>query len=209
MPKPTKHGAEVVVEGIGWYRATSSKLFTVVMAETGLILVLALILGWLITHRPMPVYYAATPDMRVVQLVPLNQPYISSSGLLDWSVETVTSTMSFDFLSYQKQLESVRDRYTPKAFSQMIGAIQASGILAKVKGDRLATSATPTAAPVILGQGLVNGRVAWKIQFPMAITYQGSNGVAGVQKTMVNMIVMRQNTLQYPKGIAVTQVLIQ
>lgn len=209
MPKGAPHGVEVVSEGIGWYRLTAKKLFTVVLAETAVIFVLGFSLAWLATHRPKPNYFATTPDMRMVKMVPLDQPYVSSSGLLDWSVETVTSTMSFDFLSYQKQLESVRDRYTQQAFSQMIGAIQASGILTKVKEDRLATSATPTAAPVILGTGVVDGQRAWKIQFPMVITYQSSNGVAGVQKAMVNMIVMRQNTLQYPKGIAVTQVLIQ
>lgn len=205
----SSHGTVIVREGIEWYRASSKRLFTVVLAQSGVILILGVLAGFLILNRPSPVYFAATNDMRIVKLAPLNEPYISNNGLLNWSVGAITSTLSFDFLNYTTQLEGVRDKYTPDAFKQVIGAIQASGIMSKVRSERLSLSASPTAAPIIEGTGIVNGQFAWKVQFPIVMSYQSSTGVVGVQKAMVTMVVMRQNTIQYPSGVAITQVLIK
>lgn len=202
-------GLNRVENDLVWHKELARRLSYALLGVSAVWVVTLILLIWKAFIPVRPVYFAATPDMRIVRLVPLDQPFISNSGLLDWAVQTVTATLGFDFENYRRELERVRSDYTPQAFDQVVQALINSGIMDKVRKDRLAINTVPTASPIIAASGIIDGRYAWKISFPIIITYQGSTGVVGSQKAIVNMIVMRQNTIEYPKGVAITQLIIQ
>lgn len=64
------------------------------------------IIALLLMNQPGPRYFAATPDLRLAPLVPLDQPVLTQEGLLTWTSDTITGAMSLNFLEWREKLES-------------------------------------------------------------------------------------------------------
>ncbi|MDR3358274.1 MAG: hypothetical protein LBN96_05395 [Desulfovibrio sp.] len=79
---PPAYNAEAVIGGLSWYRLQyqrSMKLATgLVLALVAAVAVIAL----LVLTRPTPRYFAATPDLRLAPLIPLDKPVLTQQGLL-------------------------------------------------------------------------------------------------------------------------------
>jgi hypothetical protein len=113
---------------------------------------------------------------------------------------------SLNYINYKEQLEAQRDSFTPEAFDDFVRALQKSGITDMVIKNRLSMQGKPQAAPVIDAEGVdPSGVYSWKISLPVEISYQSSTGVAGVQKVIAQVLVRRQNILEYHSGIAIAQ----
>lgn len=162
-----------------------------------------------IVWRPSPGYFAVTPDLRVMKLPKLSEPFISQQGLLDWTSEVVTQTLALDFRHYHSQLNAVANDYTPNALNQVISALKSSGTLAMIRSQRIVTSAIPTQAPVIVNSGLMNGAYTWRIQFPLLVSYETSGSSGNKQSLIANVLVQRVSTLYNPRGVAIRQLVIQ
>ena len=179
-------------------------MIAAIASGTGLlgIAVAAAVFVW----QPLPSYFAVTPSLSVIKMTPLSQPFISQQGLLDWTSEAVCSTLSLDFLHYREQLNASMSNYTPTAFQQILSTLQSSGTLKMIKTQRVVTSAIPTAAPVIVNQGLVNGMYAWKIQFPLVVSYETSGNSSNRQSLIATVMVTRVSTAYNPRGVAIEQI---
>ena len=57
------------------------------------------------THRPHPEYVATTADGRILPRQPLTAPIMSEAALLEWAQQAITSSYSYDYISYVNQLE--------------------------------------------------------------------------------------------------------
>ena len=71
------HDATGVIGGLSWYRA---QFYRAMKLALGLSVALAVSLGviaLLLLHRPTPRYFAATPDLRLAPMIPLNQPLLT------------------------------------------------------------------------------------------------------------------------------------
>ena len=66
----------------------------------------------------------------------------------------------------------------------------------------MVASSVATGAPVILDQGVINGRYAWKVQMPLLVTYQSSTEQIQ-QSLIITMVVSRVPTVDMPRGIAI------
>jgi intracellular multiplication protein IcmL len=168
--------AATLIGGLGWYRAQYGRAM-----KLALVLVLALCLAlaavvFLVPARPTPRYFAATPDLRLAPLVPLDKPVLTQAGLLNWTTTTITGAVSLDFLEWRAKLTAARENFESDAFSSFVKALQTSGILDMIRDKRLSTSAVVTRAPVIIASGLVGGKSTWKIEFPLVVSYESSQG---------------------------------
>ena len=211
-PEPSPalaYSAENVLGGLGWYRSQYQRAM-----KLALVLVLALCVSaavnvLLIVKQPTPRYFAATPDLRLAPLVPLDKPLLTQQGLLNWVTETICNAVSLDFLEWREKLESLRPHFDDAAYKSFLASLQSSGVLDMIREKRLSASAVATRAPVIIASGLVGGKATWRIEFPIVVSYESSQGVESTQKLLATVLVCRASTAKTPRGVVIQQVVLK
>lgn len=201
--------ADAVIGGLGWYRhqfRRAMKLALGLVVAQGISLA---VIALLILNQPTPKFFAATPDLRIAPLIPLNQPVLTQQGLLSWASETITGSLSLNFLEWREKLESTRQNFDDEAFKSYLASLQSSGILDMIRDKRLSASAITTRAPVIIASGLVGGKATWRIEFPLIVSYESSQGVETTQRLLATVLVCRASTVKTPRGVAIQQVVLK
>lgn len=197
--------AEAVIGGLGWYRTNfhrAMKLAVGLVVTQGIsIAVIALLL----LNQPGPRYFAATPDLRLAPLIPLDQPVLTQQGLLNWASDTIIGAMSLNFLEWREKLESIRPNFDDEAFKSFLASLNSSGILDMIREKRLSASAITTRAPVIAASGLVGGAATWRIEFPLIVSYESSQGVESTQRLVATVLVRRASTVKSPRGVVINR----
>ena len=105
----------------------------------GLVLVLIVsiaVIALLIAKQPTPRYFAATPDLRLAPLIPLDKPVLTQQGLLNWVTETISNAVSLDFLEWREKLSKTRENFEETAYKSFLASLKSSGIL-DMKPSRL------------------------------------------------------------------------
>ena len=168
-------------------------------------------LGWLlyymISHPPLPKYFATSVNGRITPLFPLDQPNQSDSSVMQWANLAAIASFTYNFVNYRKELQSASGFFTATGWTQFLTALQASNNLDAVKAKKLIVSAVATKAPVILQKGPLNGRYSWRIQMPILVTYQSASQFSQ-QNNVVTMLVTRISTLNSPRGIGIAQFIV-
>ena len=200
---------EAVFGGLGWYRTQFRRAMKLALALAVALIISIAAIALLLLNQPGPRYFAATPDLRIAPLVPLDQPVLTQEGLLTWASDTVTSAMSLNFLEWREKLESIRPNFDDEAFKSFLGSLQSSGILEMIREKRLSASAITTRAPVIIASGLVGGAATWRIEFPLVVSYESSQGVESTQRLVATILVRRASTVKTPRGVVIQQVVLK
>lgn len=145
---------------------------------------------------------------RLVEMVPLKEPNLSTQPLLQWATEAATSCYNFDFNRMETQIQNLRSYFTAQGYQHYIEALQAENTLVDVKEKLLIVSAVPLKAPVILREAVATSmdKYAWQVQLPLLVTYQSSSELKKSEIT-VTMLIVRVDTLESPKGIGIAQFL--
>ena len=207
--EPPAPDSAAVIGGLDWYRTQFRRSM-----ELSLCLVAALCLSLsvsalLLLNQPKPHYFAATPDLRLAPMIPLDQPLLTQEGLLTWASNAITGAMSLNFLEWREKLESIRPHFEDEAFKSFLASLQSSGVLDMIQDKRLSASAVATRAPVIIASGLVGGKATWKIEFPLIVSYESSQGVESTQKLLATVLVRRASTAKTPRGVVIQQVVLR
>ncbi len=198
--------AQALMGGLTWYRVQFRRATKLVMV-LGLALCLTLIvIIVLIVSRPTPQYFAATPDLRLAPLTPLDKPILSEHGLLNWVSETITGALSLNFLDWRKQLNALRSNFDDTAFKSLLASLESSGTIDMVRNKRLSVSAVITSAPVIIASGIVGGKATWRVEFPLLVSYESSQGIETTQQLIATVLISRASTVTTPRGVAIHQV---
>jgi intracellular multiplication protein IcmL len=178
-------------------------LLVVILAQAGVIY-------YLLTHRPLPVYFATTNNgrvMRILPVVPLDEPNMPNSALQQWATEAATAAYTYDFVNYRAQLQAASEYFTTEGWRSFLSELESTRNLLAVQAKKLVVSAVVTRAPVILEQRNVDGVYAWRIQMPMVITYQSASE-STTSNTMVTLTVNRVSTVTSPRGIGISQFIV-
>lgn len=203
------YDADKVIGGLGWYRLQYQRsMKAVLVLGSGLCLSVVLNLV-LFMKTPAPQYFAATPDLKLAPLTPLDQPVLTQQGLLNWSAETVTNALSLDFLAWRDKLSTIRNNFDSEAFKSFLDSMKTSGSLEMIQDKRLNVSAVITRAPVITASGVLAGRATWRIEFPLIVSYESSQGVESSQKLLATVLVRREDTLVAPRGVVIQQLVLK
>lgn len=165
---------------------------------------LLIMLGYFSWNNQHLRYFAATRDFRVLELEPLNKPYISESGLLNFVANTVTETFTLDFNTFRNSLAKIRLRYSQKAFKQLEEELRPT--VQQILDNRLIMSAVCEQTPRLLNHGVQYGRYSWQIQVPLTVSLQGAQDIQ-TMRWMVTVVVSRTNIIEKPQGIEVVQII--
>lgn len=190
-----------------FYRDGQRKMIMVLLVSMLANIVLAGILGYIITHPPAPKYFATSINGRITPLIPLDIPNQSQSSILQWANVAATATYTYNFVNYRTELQAASGFFTPEGWEQFMTAFKQSNNLDAVTAKKLVVSAVATGAPVILKQGPLNGVMAWRIQMPMTVYYQSADGMYHTD-VVVTMLVVRVPTLNTPSGIGIAQFIV-
>ena len=203
------HGHEMVTESRLWYYEQYKRSVAIVF---GLLVVTGLSICLNVAQfifQPSPKYFALSEDLRVIELSPTNEPNITQEKLINWVSETVCRTFTLDFLNYRQTLMDVRPNYHKGAYKSILRSLEGSGNLEMVKVKRLVSRATLSGTPVIVKDGVVKGHMMWKLELPMLVSYESSNGIEATQSVVGSVIVRREDQRQVPRGVLIYQVVLK
>ncbi len=187
-----------------FYRDGQHRLFLILVLSIAVNMILSGLLFYMISHPPMPKYFATSINGRITPLTPMNEPNQSDSSILQWANQAAIAAFSYNFVNYRAELQSASGYFTADGWENFLSALKDSNNLASVRAKKLVVSAVATSAPVFLQKGLVNGRYSWRVQMPVLVTYQSASEFTQ-QNLTVTMLVTRVSTLNSPRGIGIAQ----
>lgn len=154
----------------------SQRLTKVMLWMGGGIVLLVLAVVALIMTRPQPRYFAFTPSLRIIHMTALNRPFVPPSAVADWAVSTTMRALNFGFTNYRQVLIGIRDRFTLSAYNQLLSSLAPT--IKIIRQHNMEMVLTPTSAPTLVQQGVLNGRAAWLYQFKCIRSYEPAGMVA-------------------------------
>jgi len=187
-----------------FYRDGQRKLVIALILSLIANIIAAGMLVYIMTHPPLPKYFATSINGRITPLFPLNEPNQSDSAVLQWANLAAIAAFTYNFVNYRDELQASSGFFTADGWQQFLTALEQSNNLDAVKAKKLIVSAVATRAPIILQKGLLNGRYSWRIQMPILVTYQSASEFSQ-QNNVVTMLVTRVSTLNSPRGIGISQ----
>lgn len=209
LPPMKTGGLDLVMLRNNFYRDNFRRLMVFCLLLLALIGALCGYIYYQEQNKPKPQYFATTHDGKLIKLLPLNQPNLTTNALLQWAVEAATAAYTFNFVDYRKRLQDVRIYFTKLGYQNFLQALTDSRNLEAVKSKKLVVSAVPTGAPVVLREGVTSsGFYAWQVQFPMLLTYQSASDLIN-QNIMVTMLITRVPTLESAKGIGIASFVVR
>lgn len=156
------------------------------------------------TNRMEYRYFATTEDGRLIPMAPLNEPNLSSPALMSWVAQSATEVMTFGFNDYRRRLQEASRNFTRRGWESFSTALQRARIIETVEANMQVVTATPTGAPVIQSEGVVQGRYQWVVQLPMALTYQAGSKTR-TDNLLVTLVIVRVPRLESSNGVGIEQ----
>jgi len=117
------YDAQALVGVIGWSKSQFHLSMKLALGLTLALIVALVVIALQITNRPTPRYFAATPDLRLAPLIPLDKPVLTQQGLLNWVTETVINAVSLDFLEWREKLTRNREHFEEEAFKSFVASL--------------------------------------------------------------------------------------
>ena len=155
-------------------------------------------------HQPENRYFATTEDGRLIPMVSLIQPNLSTPALMSWVAQAATETMTFGFNDYRRRLQESSRNFTAKGWESFTKAMQSARIIEALEENQQVITAAPRGAPVLQSEGLSGGRYQWIVQIPMILTFQSGSQTRSA-RWMVTLVVVRVPRLESPNGIGIAQ----
>lgn len=187
----------------GFYKSGFSRQVT-----NNLVLALALVgsIGLNIVQfvtRPGPQLLGMTEGGRLIPIVPLSKPFVSSEAVLQKVQKTATGAFSLDFddTNLRAKFVALRPQFTRDGYASLMQQYDTSGLIEKIRSRRLVTSAVATGAGVITNEYDQGGVYTWETEMPIAITITGQNE-RKTYECLVKQTVKRLLVEDNPAGIA-------
>jgi intracellular multiplication protein IcmL len=155
-------------------------------------------------HQPENRYFATTEDGRLIPMVPLNQPNLSTPALLSWVAQATSETMSFSFSNYRRNLQESSRFFTRDGWSSFSKALQDARIIESIEANTQEVTAVPRGAPILVKEAVVNGQYQWQVQIPMLLSYV-SGGKKRDDQWLITVVVVRVPRLESPNGVGIAQ----
>lgn len=198
-------GLGAVVLRNEYYRDGYRNLLRVAVVEGFVILGLIALIFFIVQARePENRYFATTEDGRLVPMVALSEPNLSTPALMSWVAQAATEVMTFGFNDYRRRLQEASRNFTKRGWASFTEALQRSRIIESVEASQQVVTAAPSGAPVLQSEGMVAGRYQWIIQLPLVVTYQ-SGAKTRTDNLLLTLVVVRVPRLESPNGVGIEQ----
>ncbi|NCC23290.1 MAG: type IV secretion protein IcmL [Alphaproteobacteria bacterium] len=198
-------GLGTVVVRNEFYRDGYRSLLRIAILQGLIIVGLIAVMFYVVhIHQPENRYFATTEDGRLVPMIALSEPNLSTPALLSWVAQSSTEVMTFGFNDYRRRLQEASRNFTRRGWESFTQALQASRIIDMVEANQQVVTAAPRGAPILQKEGEFNGRYQWTVQLPMIITYQ-SGSRSRSDNLLITLVVVRVPRLESPNGVGIEQ----
>ena len=160
---------------------------------------------WTSHHPPAARFFYTDGTHTPYEIVPLDAPVMSEADLKTWTVQSVVAAYTLNFHEYRDQLSKASAHFTIAGWNSFGAAFINTGNLDQLKRARLTESAQPEKAAVIRDKSIIDGRLTYKIELPLIVTYENENQ-ANTQHLLVTAVVIRDIVTDHPDGIAIDQI---
>ncbi|MFA5041404.1 MAG: DotI/IcmL/TraM family protein [Bdellovibrionales bacterium] len=202
---PIKDAVATILNRNAFYRDGYRMLLKISFVQIIVIGVLIMtIIGLYTSMKTRAVYFATTSDGRIINIVPLNEPYLSPAQVIAWTASTAQNVMRFGYHDYRERLQQVSGHFTQTGWVSFNKALKEANFLEVVQARKLVVTMEIHAAPEIQNAFEQNGVYTWYVQFPVTIKFDGDQPPAAINTTL-RLQVVRVSTLQNPEGISIEQ----
>lgn len=199
---------KTIVSRNNFYRDGYRLMLRISFIQMIAILVLAGgLVALILTSKVEHVFFATTTDGRIINIVPLNDPYITDGALVAWVADTSKRVLSLSFSDFRQRLQDVAYNFTPNGWETFSKALKEARILELIEERKMVTEMTIEAAPEIIKKGEDKGVYTWILQMPVVLTFKGEQAPQAL-KGNLRVQVSRVSTLQHPKGVGFDQFLL-
>ena len=165
------------------------------------------------TNPPQPKYIAADRSNRIIPIVPLNQPTLSKSALLEYAQEAENKLCTWDYVNYRTQFTEMSSYFVPDGWKDYAAQLDNSGTLLTVINRSMFVSCIPVKGAVIVKEGpldktfsMPGGEYRWKMEIMEDRTYTPYGGMPVVQHLIVRLNFVAVSPIVNPKGVALESV---
>lgn len=160
---------------------------------------------WIAHHPPQPRFFYTDGKGTPYEITPLDAPVMSEADLLTWTVQSIVAAYTVNFKEYRDQLSRAAKHFTIDGWNSFGTAFLKTGNLDEIKRARLVASAQPERAATIRDRAIINGRLTYKIELPLIVSYENENQ-SNTQHLLVTVLVVRDVVTSHPDGIAIDQI---
>lgn len=150
------------------------------------------------THREV---IAATPEGRLIPIVPLDKPYVSDARVLGYVDECARMVFSHDFLHWRTSLQGAKTCFTEKGGDAVEEAL--APWVKDIVEREMTMSVSLSDTPVIAKRGEFEGNFAWRVQAPISLFRRGTKTKDTPRPYILHVVVRRVGLDQNPRGIAI------
>lgn len=184
------------------------------LAAFGLCIFVIFFLIWscfyLLRNPTHPLFFATDNVGRLIKIVPINTPNMSTDDVTQWTIDAVQNAFSYDFINYRAQLQGAQRYFTTYGWGKYISALTASNNIVALTQRKIIAIAQVVDKPKILAQGILGGAYAWKFQMPILVTYYlppYDDKSKFSNPLQVTVIVQRESVLQGYRGLGIVQLI--
>ena len=177
-----------------------------VLAVVCNLLTVVVLVGYIFLHSTVYITVAATPDGRLIELTPLDEPIMSDAALKNWVVAAVTEAFTLGHHDWRMRLSAIRESFTDAGYDSFLKGLEDSLFLDRLRDNLQVASAVAQGAPVITDTHFFEGRIGWAVEFPILVTFQaGTRRVS--QHLIANVLVFRVPFEERVTGIGIAQLI--
>jgi intracellular multiplication protein IcmL len=158
-----------------FYRDGFNKIFLALILIGVAIGLLLLTSFYLHTRKPSPVVFVTDDDGRVFGPAPLDKAFLKDADLIQWVNDAIVRSFNFDFINYKDQLANIKSYYTDNGYSKLLALLGSYASESQVENGKLFVSAGASGTPVMYNEGIIDGRYAWILHFPIGLHYSSGN----------------------------------
>jgi len=202
---PIKDAVATVLNRNSFYRDGYRTLLRISLIQGVVIGLLVMsIVALALTIKPRLVYFATTSDGRIINIVPMNEPYLTPAQLLAWTASHARMVMTFGYHDYRDRLQESSAYFTPTGWDSFNRALKDANFIDAIQAHKLVVTMDINAAPEIQSAFVRNGVYTWYVQFPVTIKFDGEQPPQPITTTL-RLQIVRVSTLQNPDGISIEQ----
>lgn len=166
------------------------------------------IIYFLERNPPKPLYFATDSIGRLIKIIPVGLPNMTTDEASAWAVEAVQAAYSFDYVNYRQQLQSAQKYFTDYGWREFMSQLTASNNLLAITQRKMIAIAQVVDKPKLIADGALGDTYAWKFQMPVLITYSwppydDKSKYSNAQ--MVSVLFQRRPELESYKGVGIVQ----
>jgi intracellular multiplication protein IcmL len=153
-----------------------------------------------------PLVIAMSDDGRIIPIIPLAKPVMSTNSMDTWVATAVTKSLDITFSTMGADIQASQQYFTPSGWKAFQQGLVSANLLDSIKSNKYNEYAVPAGAPVLLSApGAVDGDgvAYWVWQFPVIVTLESADTQQSRNYT-VTVTVTRVPQAQNPSGLGIT-----